>query len=474
MGDVHGDLDAFEASLVVAGLVTDKGGSWRGGKAVLVQIGDVLDRGVGEVEILLRLNSLKAQARNAGGDVVCLVGNHEVMNYEGDFRYVSGAWGDGFKPFEDYIGAALDRYDATWRERDDLKRYPPHQRARAAAFDVKVPPLGPPGLIFPFRSTTQVAHIVGDTLFVHAGLVEQHLTFLKHFALQSGQHGKWKDHLRAVESKASDEVVRPGNSAQERQEGLAALHALNDEAHSWISQATISPTPPPLLTHEHGPVWLRAFSSPPDLGLPATPHEYQQRQRRLRHHQGMVEHGEALASSQKGNDFPSLREMLVILLRRVGCRRMVVGHTPQDRMNVEEVVVLRSGNDERAAMPPLGPLGGSQEDAKGTSHPDVASSQLEYAAYAEDEPDLVSAAASGDSYCVWRVDTGMSSGIANGPIEVLEILSTHDAADQQPAVSVLVDANSKDGMQNVQDGLRRVSFDRRRAFLRGDQATSGS
>ena len=84
MGDVHGDLDAFEASLVVAGLVTDKGGSWRGGKAVLVQIGDVLDRGVGEVEILLRLNSLKAQARNAGGDVVCLVGNHEVMNYEGD------------------------------------------------------------------------------------------------------------------------------------------------------------------------------------------------------------------------------------------------------------------------------------------------------------------------------------------------------------------------------------------------------
>ena len=45
---------------------------------ILPQIGDVLDRGRGEVPILLRLQALKQQAAAAGGGVICLVGNHEV------------------------------------------------------------------------------------------------------------------------------------------------------------------------------------------------------------------------------------------------------------------------------------------------------------------------------------------------------------------------------------------------------------
>ena len=69
----------------------------------------------------------------------------QVMNYEGDFRYVSDPqrWGDGFKPFEMHLGQALDDHCAalglpSWRARADLQRYPSPQRARAAAFDVKV------------------------------------------------------------------------------------------------------------------------------------------------------------------------------------------------------------------------------------------------------------------------------------------------------------------------------------------------
>ena len=61
------------------------------------QIGDVLDRGVGEV-VLLRLDELRQQAAKAGGEVVCLVENLQVMNYEGDFRYVSGDWGEASCP----------------------------------------------------------------------------------------------------------------------------------------------------------------------------------------------------------------------------------------------------------------------------------------------------------------------------------------------------------------------------------------
>lgn len=62
--------------------------------------GDILDRGIKEVDILLRMHQLHQQANKAKGKIISLVGNHEIMNYEGDFRYVSGEWGDGYQPFE--------------------------------------------------------------------------------------------------------------------------------------------------------------------------------------------------------------------------------------------------------------------------------------------------------------------------------------------------------------------------------------
>ena len=65
IGDVHGDIDAFLATLTLAGLANSKG-AWSGGDAVLVQTGDVLDRGDDEVAILARLDALGAEARAAG------------------------------------------------------------------------------------------------------------------------------------------------------------------------------------------------------------------------------------------------------------------------------------------------------------------------------------------------------------------------------------------------------------------------
>ena len=44
IGDVHGDADAFLALLRRTGLV-DESRHWTGGRATLVQTGDVLDRG---------------------------------------------------------------------------------------------------------------------------------------------------------------------------------------------------------------------------------------------------------------------------------------------------------------------------------------------------------------------------------------------------------------------------------------------
>ena len=66
IGDVHADLDAFQTALQLAGVV-DVDMQWVGGNAVVVQVGDQLDRGTDEAAVLNLTHSLQAQARRAGG-----------------------------------------------------------------------------------------------------------------------------------------------------------------------------------------------------------------------------------------------------------------------------------------------------------------------------------------------------------------------------------------------------------------------
>ena len=72
IGDVHGDFD-----------------HWTGGKTTLVQTGDLLDRGPKPREVMDLMMALEKEAGQAGGRVVSLLGNHEMMNIMGDLRYVT-------------------------------------------------------------------------------------------------------------------------------------------------------------------------------------------------------------------------------------------------------------------------------------------------------------------------------------------------------------------------------------------------
>ncbi|KAL0434971.1 UNVERIFIED_CONTAM: Shewanella-like protein phosphatase 1 [Sesamum radiatum] len=94
VGDLHGDLDKARCALQMAGVLSSDGRDlWVGGQTVLVQLGDILDRGENEIAILSLLKSLDIQAKAYGGAVFQVNGNHETMNVEGDFRYVdSGAF----------------------------------------------------------------------------------------------------------------------------------------------------------------------------------------------------------------------------------------------------------------------------------------------------------------------------------------------------------------------------------------------
>ena len=62
---------------------------WTGGKTTLVQVGDLLDRGPKPRDVMDLLMVLEKEAPQAGGRVVALLGNHEMMNIMGDLRYVT-------------------------------------------------------------------------------------------------------------------------------------------------------------------------------------------------------------------------------------------------------------------------------------------------------------------------------------------------------------------------------------------------
>lgn len=87
VGDVHGAYDALVATLQKAQVI-DENLAWSGGKTHLVSTGDLLDRGADSRKVMDLIRRLENEARDAGGRVHQLLGNHEVMNLNGDLRYV--------------------------------------------------------------------------------------------------------------------------------------------------------------------------------------------------------------------------------------------------------------------------------------------------------------------------------------------------------------------------------------------------
>ena len=88
IGDLHADLEATTRTLQMAGLI-DSTGAWIGGDTTLVQTGDTTDRGPDSKAVIELLIRISTEAESTGGRVVTLLGNHEVMNLHGDWRYVS-------------------------------------------------------------------------------------------------------------------------------------------------------------------------------------------------------------------------------------------------------------------------------------------------------------------------------------------------------------------------------------------------
>lgn len=80
VGDLHGDFIHAENLLRNLSLIDEKG-NWAGGRDILVQTGDVVDRGGRSKEIYEMLFRLQDQAP---GQVFLLLGNHELKHMQGD------------------------------------------------------------------------------------------------------------------------------------------------------------------------------------------------------------------------------------------------------------------------------------------------------------------------------------------------------------------------------------------------------
>ncbi|CAN0268335.1 unnamed protein product [Ascophyllum nodosum] len=208
IGDVHGDIDAFRSCLRMANLV-DADDAWAGGETVVVQLGDIFDRGDDDLPIEEWLYRLAMQARRTNGAVYSILGNHEMMNAMGDH---SMATRKAFVPFED-LQPELDEFvGGDWSDLDDI---PEWARCRLLAMS----PGGPVGRLL---SAHAVCMKVGDNLFVHGGLLPEH--------------------LRSAAEDADQ-----------------AMENLNKAACSWLlGEAPM----PEAIWGENSPVWTRLYSSP--------------------------------------------------------------------------------------------------------------------------------------------------------------------------------------------------------------------
>lgn len=87
ISDIEGEFRAFRKLLQANGVI-DQDYKWTFGNGHLVLVGDFFDRGEAVTQVLWLIYSLEEKAKDAGGYVHFILGNHEIMNMSGDLRYV--------------------------------------------------------------------------------------------------------------------------------------------------------------------------------------------------------------------------------------------------------------------------------------------------------------------------------------------------------------------------------------------------
>lgn len=135
ISDPHGNFNCFYSVLKANGVINDKY-EWTYGKGHLMIIGDIFDRGDDVLPVFWLTYKLGQEARNAGGAVHFLLGNHESMVLRNDLRYINSKYAE----ISEYTRLEYPRF------------------------------FGPDTELGRWLAAANVIQIIGDNLFVHAGL----------------------------------------------------------------------------------------------------------------------------------------------------------------------------------------------------------------------------------------------------------------------------------------------------------------
>ncbi|KIS68749.1 uncharacterized protein UMAG_10837 [Mycosarcoma maydis] len=214
VADLHGDLDHALNVLSMASIVSrtrsaDHAYTWIGGHDTLVSTGDIVDRGDDTIALYRLFVSLRQQARLAGGEVKNCLGNHEVMNAIGDWRYVTKA------DVESFGGVQARRHamsDQGWIGQEWLHNY---NVTHTISLLPETHPALPPNYTPPRVS------------FVHGGITPQYAAL------------------------GIDFINTVGHSL--------LLKGLSSQPNSWLPPNTTSDEQ--ALWSEHGPLWYRGYAT---------------------------------------------------------------------------------------------------------------------------------------------------------------------------------------------------------------------
>jgi hypothetical protein len=300
VADIHGAGAAFVQILRRTGLIDDRR-HWIGGSAVLVQTGDLLDRGTDIKTALDLLIDLESQAAAAGGRVQVVLGNHEGMNMLGETRDTAS---ELFALFADdksegrreqafqaasrvAAGGPLDKN--AW-----MTAHPPGYLEYREAF-------GPAGRYGKWLRGKPAVVEIEDTIFMHGGINPAFTTDslddinkrAKRELTEWDQAVKWlASHDMALPFSSLQEVVEAANTeytrlaARARKDGAVSE---DDAAAAKVLLPVVNIGRSSLLSAD-GPFWFRGYSTwSDDEGAP----------------------------------------QIAALLKRYKAKRFVTGHTPQ-------------------------------------------------------------------------------------------------------------------------------------------------
>jgi len=270
IGDVHGAGDAFVSILQRAGLI-DAERKWAGGNAILVQTGDLVDRGQDARAVLDLMMALESQASAAGGKVQALMGNHEVMTLLGETR---DAAPEVFQKFAaaDAEARREQAYQAAVKLSGDK---PPDKTEWLTAH-----PLGyleyreafaPSGSYGKWIRSKPIIAEIGGTAFMHGGINNEFTTDsldninkrVRRELNEFDEGFRWlQQHNLAMPFYSLTEVVHVVQDEVTRLEAKRKRDSLTEddiaEAKALLPILNIDKS---ALLNANGPLWFRGFSA---------------------------------------------------------------------------------------------------------------------------------------------------------------------------------------------------------------------